>query len=157
MNGLSPAPRTFLALCVRGPTFSVMSDSLWPCGFPCPWGFPGKNTGVGNHYLLQGIFLTQGSNSSLCLAGRFFTIWATKKPAFSALYHINVFTAYLKYVASASLTDPNSIHICLWNTNLYQNIELHHHPCEFAYVASQLIPGFHAHQTITILIFFTID
>ena len=31
----------------------------------CPWGFPGKNTGVGCPFLLQGIFLTQGSN--LCL------------------------------------------------------------------------------------------
>ena len=31
----------------------------------CPWDFPGKNTRVGCHFLLQGIFLTQGSN--LCL------------------------------------------------------------------------------------------
>ena len=31
----------------------------------CPWGSPGKNTGVGCHALLQGIFLTQESN--LCL------------------------------------------------------------------------------------------
>ena len=31
-------------------------------------GFPGKNTGVGCHFLLQGIFLTQGSNPRLsCL------------------------------------------------------------------------------------------
>ena len=28
-----------------------------------PWDFPGKNTGAGCHFLLQGIFLTQGSNS----------------------------------------------------------------------------------------------
>ncbi|KAB0361993.1 hypothetical protein FD754_006149 [Muntiacus muntjak] len=28
----------------------------------CPWDFPGKNTGVGGHFLLQGIFLTQGSS-----------------------------------------------------------------------------------------------
>ena len=28
----------------------------------CPWGFPGKNTGVSCHFLLQGIFWTQGSN-----------------------------------------------------------------------------------------------
>ena len=28
----------------------------------CPWNSPGKNTGVGCHSLLQGIFLTQGSN-----------------------------------------------------------------------------------------------
>ena len=31
----------------------------------CPWGFPGKNTGVGCHFLLQGIFLTLGSNAHL--------------------------------------------------------------------------------------------
>ena len=30
-----------------------------------PWDFPGKNTGVGSHSLLQGIFLTHGSN--VCL------------------------------------------------------------------------------------------
>ena len=31
----------------------------------CPWNFPGKNTGMGCHFLLQGIFQTQKSN--LCL------------------------------------------------------------------------------------------
>ena len=31
----------------------------------CPWDSPGKNTGVGSHSLLQGIFPTQGSNPSL--------------------------------------------------------------------------------------------
>ena len=44
---------------------SVLSDSLQPYGlYParllCPWDFPGKNPGVGHHFLLQGIFLTQG-------------------------------------------------------------------------------------------------
>ena len=39
---------------------------------PCPWNFPGKNTGVGCHLLLQGIFPTQGP-ASPALAGRFFT------------------------------------------------------------------------------------
>ena len=28
----------------------------------CPGDFPGKNTGVGCHFLLQGIFTTQGLN-----------------------------------------------------------------------------------------------
>ena len=32
------------------------------CQGPLSWGFPGKNTGVGCHSLLQGIFPTQGSN-----------------------------------------------------------------------------------------------
>ena len=46
----------------------------------CPWDSPGKNTGVGCHALLQGIFLTQGSNLSLmspALAAGFFTTSAT--------------------------------------------------------------------------------
>ena len=29
-----------------------------------PWGFPGKNTGVGRHFLLQGIFPTQVSHTA---------------------------------------------------------------------------------------------
>ena len=33
--------------------------------FLCPWYLSGKNTGVGCHSLLQGIFLTQGSNLGL--------------------------------------------------------------------------------------------
>ena len=31
----------------------------------CPWGFPGKNTRVGCHFLLQVVFLIQGSNLDL--------------------------------------------------------------------------------------------
>ena len=34
----------------------------------CPWDSPSKNTGVDSHFLLQGIFQTQGSNLHLfCL------------------------------------------------------------------------------------------
>ena len=34
----------------------------------CPWDFPGKNARVGCPFLIQGIFLTQGSNPHLlCL------------------------------------------------------------------------------------------
>ena len=39
---------------------------LQPTRLLCPWDSPGKNTGMGCHALLQGIFLTQGSN--LCLS-----------------------------------------------------------------------------------------
>ena len=31
----------------------------------CPWDSPGKSTGVGCHFLLQGIFPTQASNPGL--------------------------------------------------------------------------------------------
>jgi len=44
----------------------------------CPGDPPGNNTGVGCHFLLQGIFLTQGfepmSLSSAVLVAGFFTI-----------------------------------------------------------------------------------
>ena len=47
--------------------FTVMSSSLWPRGLYSPLGSPvrGKNTGVGSHSLLSGIFPTQGSNPGL--------------------------------------------------------------------------------------------
>ena len=53
--------------CVLCLVASVMSNSFWPrelhlTRFLCPWDSLGKNTGVGCHFLLQGIFLTQGSN-----------------------------------------------------------------------------------------------
>ena len=49
---------------------SVVSNPLWPHrlqpAWPlCPWNSSGKNTGVGSHSLLQGIFPTQGSNPHL--------------------------------------------------------------------------------------------
>ena len=48
----------------------VVFHSLRPYGFYpvrllCPWNSPDKNTGVGCHALLQGIFPTQGSNPRL--------------------------------------------------------------------------------------------
>ena len=44
---------------------SLQPHGLWPTRLLCPWDFPGKNTGVGSHFLLQGIFSTQGSNLHL--------------------------------------------------------------------------------------------
>ena len=57
-------------MCARARARSVMSDplqphGLWPGRLVCPWDFPGKNTAVGSHFLLQGIFPTQGSNPRL--------------------------------------------------------------------------------------------
>ena len=36
-----------------------------PTTLLCPWDFPNKNAGVGCHFLLQGIFLTQELNPAL--------------------------------------------------------------------------------------------
>ena len=73
-----------VCICVRAYVFvctymydscSDVSDFLQPHGLKptrllWPWNSPGKRTGLGCHFLLQGIFLTQVSY----IAGRFFTI-----------------------------------------------------------------------------------
>ena len=50
----------------------------------CPWDYPGKNTGVGCYFLLQGIFLIQGLNLHLpCLLHwqvDFFFFFTTELP-----------------------------------------------------------------------------
>ena len=55
----------------RHKCYSFMSDSLQshqpsqPARLLSPWNSPGKNTGVGSHSFLQGIFPTQGMNLGL--------------------------------------------------------------------------------------------
>ena len=60
---------------------SLRPQGLWPSRLLCPRDFPSKNTGVGCHFLLQGIFLTQGLNLGLLnvswAAGKFFYHWVT--------------------------------------------------------------------------------
>ena len=67
------SPNILYLICVsksESVSCSVESNSLRPHGLQptrllCPWDSPGKNTGVGSHSLLQGIFPTQGSNPGL--------------------------------------------------------------------------------------------
>jgi len=61
-------PVMYQPLCML--SHSIVSDSLRPHKLQptrplCRWNFPAKNTGVGCHFLLQGIFLTQGWNPHL--------------------------------------------------------------------------------------------
>ena len=84
VSSCSPGPQLLYVLCLvaqSGPTLFDPRDCSLP-GSSVHGFFPGKNTGMGCHFLLQEIFLTQGSNSHLsCLlpsAGGFFTtsgIW----------------------------------------------------------------------------------
>ena len=46
-------------------SYSLQPRGLQPARLLCPWDSPGKNTGVGSHSLLRGIFLTQGLNPGL--------------------------------------------------------------------------------------------
>ena len=66
---------------------SVGPNSLGPHGpqparMLSPWDFPGKNTGVGCYFLLQGIFPTQGLNPGLLHLLHYrqiFYCWATEE------------------------------------------------------------------------------
>ena len=54
---------------------------LWPARLLSLWDFPGRNTGVGCHFFLQGIFLIQGSNPhllGLCFVRRILYTGASK-------------------------------------------------------------------------------
>ena len=51
--------QSFLTLC------DPMDRVKPPTRLLCPWDSPSKNAGVGCHFLLQGIFLTHGSNQGL--------------------------------------------------------------------------------------------
>ena len=75
----------FLKLCA---VCLVVSHSLWPHGLQsvrvlCPWDFPGKNTGVGSHILLQGNLPDPGTEPAFPVspasAGGFCTGWASVK------------------------------------------------------------------------------
>ena len=71
-----------LIRCVH--VYSAMFDSLWPHGLkparlPCLRKFPGKNTRVGCHFLLQEIFLTQGWNLYFLLSRQILYHWSTWK------------------------------------------------------------------------------
>ena len=60
---------------------SVMTDSVIPwtvaAKLLCLWEFSSKKTGVGGHFLLQGIFPAQGSKLRLLQCRRIPSSWAT--------------------------------------------------------------------------------
>ena len=51
----------FACLCAKLLQFCLTPQpcGLWPTRLLCPWDSLGRNTGVGCHFRLQGIFLTQ--------------------------------------------------------------------------------------------------
>ena len=62
------------------PTLCCPMDCIQPTRLLCPWDFLSKNTGVGCHILLQGIFLTNNRTRLSCIAGKCFTTEPPEKP-----------------------------------------------------------------------------
>ena len=77
---------------------SLWHHGLLPIRLLCPWDSQGQNAGVGCHFPLQGLFLTQGSNLGLL-------------PCRQILYHLRhqgrpqVAEVHIKGMISVSL-DP---------------------------------------------------
>ena len=70
---------------------SLQLHGLTPVRLLCPWDSPGKNAGVGCHFLLQGFFPIQGSNPRLLL-GRwiFFYHPFSRTPSLSVSFFCRV-------------------------------------------------------------------
>ena len=62
---------------------------------------PGKNTGVGCHFLLQGVFPTQGSNPGLPHCRQILYLWATREATPIKEHHI-FFSPYHKDVTDSN-------------------------------------------------------
>ena len=76
------------------PTFCDPMDCSPPLSF-CPWDFPGKNTGIGCHFFLQGIFLTRDQTHSSCISRWLFTTEPPGKPMYVInTYLINNWSVY---------------------------------------------------------------
>ena len=61
-----PQPKIPPCCLVAQPSLDSLSPhGLQPPRLLCPWDFPGKNSGAGCHFLLQGIFPTQRANLGL--------------------------------------------------------------------------------------------
>ena len=86
-----------------------MSDSLWlhglnPARLLCPWDSPGKNIGVGCHFLLQGIFPIQGMNPGLpCCRQIFYCMRHQGSPGIRLKFNLHIqvgWFAFLKQLLS---------------------------------------------------------
>ena len=92
--------------------------------FLCPWDFPGKNTGVDCHFLLRGIFLTQGLNMCLLHCRQILYHWAAWEALSKPTYLIKLWRFY----------NINVICKCLvcWILNEYQGFFFKNVSCTFS-------------------------
>ena len=99
---------------------SVVFSSLRPYGLKaarllCLWNFPGKDTGVGCHFLLQGIFPTQGSNPGLPHRRQILYYLSNEGSPISSVQlfsHVRLFATpwTAAHQASLSITNSQSLH-----------------------------------------------
>ena len=92
---------------------------LQPSRLLRPWDFPGKNTGVGCHFLLQGIFPTQGLNPGI----------EPRPPAWQA----DSLLSELPY-QQVQVYSIYSIYVKYTQTNIYKTCQIMSHSKEANYL-----------------------
>ena len=127
---------------------AVVSDPARPHGLSpsrslCPWDSPGQNVRVGCHFLLQGIFPTQGSNphlTSSTLAGGFFTASTAWEAPEEVWGSINPGCRHRPHALLLRIFPPSSYNSCLPGTFTHILFTLQkHHPCDARRSAVPLI------------------
>ena len=103
-------PRLFLLKVLLSRVRLSAPRGLQPTRLLCPWDSPGKNTGVGSHSFLQGIFPTQGSNPGLLHYRRILKGLPPKKIASGPTKHGS---EPARHILSAQPTEANQRDGCI--------------------------------------------
>ena len=97
---------TPVVVCVFEYVWCIQSFQLFATPLLCPWDFPGKNTGVCCNFLLQWIFITQGSYPRLlCLLH-----WQADPLLLSLLGSPCCYTCHYTYLKKKK----KKVQLCLW-------------------------------------------
>ena len=102
-----------VCVCAHALSHVQLSCDPLDCGLLCPWGFPGKNAGAGCHFLLQGIFPTQGSNPETpALQADFLSLSPTGSPLTRLDFKIIVIQIFVSTCSFQSHVNPeeNEVH-----------------------------------------------
>ena len=107
---------------------SILSDFLQPCGLQPtrlfhPWDFPCKSTGVGCHFLLQGTSWPRDRTRVSRIAGRLFTLRATRKTHCSP--HSNLIPPCFQVGWTGTFSGYMVSHYSLWCIIQVQGNESH--------------------------------
>ena len=136
---------TYICVCKPHCVFSITQSCLTvhcPMDYSltgCPWNFPGKNTGVGCHFLLQGIFLTQGLNPGLLHCRRSLALHAdslTKPPGkpsgriYSLLFLCLIYSCFIRTWFRQHLLQKVHSALIVWLALLPQAPKFPRHTCQ---------------------------
>ena len=100
---------------------------------PLSLGFSSKNTGVSCHFLLQGSSQPRDRSRLFCIAGRFFTIWATSEAStmerddHKETFRPVVMIPWMRLLASThgTLSLEKNVYFTIWLLLILKRIRIH--------------------------------